>query len=198
MAKTLSKRNGEIDFWKFIASIYVVLYHSRAFYNPDLFHGSMALAVEFFFVVSGYFFASSVYRDKRDFSSRTIGSETVQFIWHKVNGFLYYFLFGFACSFLAGLYMTGFSKMITLERIKNYFFEFFLLTHLTSTPSSVIPADWYLSAMLVAMFFLYPFFRYKKDVFSAYIAPLVGFGGLGYLMNKYGVLAAGGEPFRGS
>ncbi len=165
MTKTVPKRNGEIDFWKFVASIYVVLYHSRAFYNPDLFRGSMALAVEFFFVVSGFFFASSVYRDKREFSSRTIGGETVGFIRHKVNGFLYYYLFGFAFSLLATIRMSGLSSFFSIEKIKNTLFEFFLLQNIMSTPSSIIPADWYLSAMLTAMFLLYPLFDIRKTCF---------------------------------
>ncbi|MBQ6164161.1 MAG: acyltransferase family protein [Clostridia bacterium] len=191
--KALPKRNGEIDFWKFVASIYIVLFHSRAFYNPDLFRGAMALPVEFFFVVSGFFFASSVYRDQREFNSRTIGQETVGFIWHKIKGFLYYFLFGFGFSLIAVVYRYGPAYLFTLERIKNIVFEFFLINTLTSTSSSIIPADWYLSTMLTAMFFLYPLFRCKKDIFSAYIAPLVGIGGLGYLMFKYGVIAAGAD-----
>ncbi|MCR5042431.1 MAG: acyltransferase family protein [Clostridia bacterium] len=192
MADAVKKRNGEIDFFKFVASIYVVLFHSRAFYNPDLFKGAMALAVEFFFVVSGYFFARSVYGDKRKFRGSSIGTETLGFMRHKIGGFIYYFLLGFACSFAAGFYRKGF-ELFSLVNVKDFIYEFFLLTLLTGTSSKIVPADWYLSAMLVAMFVLYPLFRYKKDLFSGVIAPIVGIGGLGYLMNKYGILAAGGD-----
>ncbi|MBQ6020252.1 MAG: acyltransferase family protein [Clostridia bacterium] len=192
MADAAPKRNGEIDFWKFVASIYIVLFHSRAFYDPDLFRGSMALAVEFFFVVSGFFFALSVYRDNREFRLRTIGRETADFLRHRVGGFLYYYLFGFGVSFLLAILQYR-SALLSFKTIRDVVLEFFLLSSLTSTTCRIIPADWYLSAMLIAMLLLYPFFRYKKGIFSAIVAPILGVGGLVYIMIRFGVIASSGN-----
>lgn len=194
MARALPKRNGEIDLWKFVAAIYVVLFHSKAFYQPALFHGSMALAVEFFFVVSGFFFASSVYRDGREFRIRTIGRETVGFLRHKIRGFLYYYLLGFGASFLLAILQYK-TDLLSFPTVRDILLEFLLLSSLTSTTCLIIPADWYLSAMLIAMLLLYPLFRYKKNIFSAAIAPVLGVGGIIYLMYKLGAIAARGEGF---
>ena len=158
-----SKRNGEIDFWKFIASFFIVLFHTRTFYEPDLFPTGFAMAVEFFFVASGYFLAASVYRDRRPFCGQTIGSETVGFLRHKLDGFIYYFAFGFLFSAAAFVYQFGLRSCLTAENLMNYLLEATLLSNVTVTPSPILPADWYLSSMLAAIFPIYPLFRRNKD-----------------------------------
>ena len=56
-----SKKNGAIDFWKFAFSIMIVLFHSYYFANNE--DGAIfregRIAVEFFFIVSGFFMAKS-------------------------------------------------------------------------------------------------------------------------------------------
>ena len=191
------RRLGEIDFWKFAASVFIVLFHTRTFYEPDLFPSGFSMAVEFFFVVTGFFFAASVYRDERPFSGKTIGKETVQFIFRKLNGFLYTFLICFALSAAACVFQNGARTYMNAEALMNGLFEVTLLSNVTGTPCSIIPADWYLSAMMLSLFLLYPFFRRSKDLFSAYAAPLLAVSLLGYLLAVYGVIgneAAGSFP----
>lgn len=187
------KRNGEIDFWKFVASFFIVLFHTRTFYEPDIVPSGFAMAVEFFFIATGYFLAASVYRDQRPFDRHTIGTETVRFMKHKAEGFLYYFLIGFLFSAAVFVYQYGLRACLKTESLMNYFFEFTLLSNVTVTPSPVLPVDWYLSAMLAALFLIYPLFRRNKDLFSAWIAPILGFGGIGYILSVYGVFAASAD-----
>ena len=182
------KRNGEIDFWKFVASFFIVLFHTRTFYEPDLFPSGFSMAVEFFFVVTGYFFAASVYRDARPYDRKTIGSRTGAFLLHKIDGFILCFALCFAISAAACVYQNDVRAYLHADALTNIFFEFTLLSNVTGTPCNIIPADWYLSAMLISLFLLYPLFRRNKDLFSAYVAPVLGFGGLGYLLAVYGVI----------
>ena len=46
------KRNGTIDFWRFIFAAGIVMYHARPLFGRDLFVCGY-IGVEFFFIVSG-------------------------------------------------------------------------------------------------------------------------------------------------
>lgn len=90
-------RNYELDFWKFIAAIFVVLVHSYSLFDGEFLVASQGrLAVEFFFLVTGFLFAHSIIRDERSFSFETIGSETWHFLWRKTRSFLPFYVIGFA------------------------------------------------------------------------------------------------------
>ena len=59
-------RNGQLDFFKFVFAIVILLFHGRilgdaASVDKLLFENG-AIAVEFFFIVSGFFFVPSVER----------------------------------------------------------------------------------------------------------------------------------------
>ena len=77
-------RNYEIDFWKFVFSICIVIYHAWQFqYTGDpVIFGYGNLLVEFFFVVSGYLMIAKIYNKKK---SQNIGKDTWNFIVSKLN-----------------------------------------------------------------------------------------------------------------
>ncbi|HCA56040.1 MAG TPA: hypothetical protein DEO95_11320, partial [Ruminococcaceae bacterium] len=55
-----SARNGKIDLLKFLFSIMVIIFHfGKGLYNYDLFTKGY-IAVEFFFITSGFLFAKSL------------------------------------------------------------------------------------------------------------------------------------------
>ncbi|MBQ6020925.1 MAG: acyltransferase [Clostridia bacterium] len=175
-------RNPELDLWRLFGSICIVLYHSKSFFDPPLFSSGYALTVEFFFLLSGYFFASTVYRDRRAFRWETIGKETVRFLAHKIWGFLFYFVFGFVTAWIACYCVRGWNDAFSPLNL----YELFLLSETGIPRINVMNPDWYLSAMLIVMFPLYPLFRRRKDLFSAVIAPVLGVGSIGYIYVKYG------------
>ena len=82
-----NRKNGKIDFLKFIFAIVIVLHHGSQKVlglKAGYFIGG-SLAVEFFFIVSGYLLMASISR----MSERTlpVGVETSQFLLRKFKGF---------------------------------------------------------------------------------------------------------------
>ncbi len=183
------KRNGELDFWKFIAALFVALYHSHSIFDREVFPKHGALAVEFFFIVTGYLFAASVYRDKRPYDRNTIGSETLCFMTHKIKGFLGVWIYGYALSLLVtvigdpAFWKAG--KFATLSKVVS---DFLLLKAYGFGVQNVLSASWYLSSMLFALFVLYPLFRKNKEVFSKILSPLIGLVTLGIIFRATGSL----------
>ncbi len=185
----MKKRNYELDFWKFIASIFVVIYHSHSIFDGEktvYINGYMA--VELFFVISGYLFASSVYRDTRPFNCETIGKETWSFMKRKVKGFLYFYIIGFLGTFIAKIYSTD-GKITDAVRIPGYILDFLLFGETGLPTESILSANWYLSSMIIAMFVLYPVFRYKKRIFSQLAAPVITVTLMSYIFKKVGTVA---------
>lgn len=186
MPGQIKKRNGELDFWKFIAAICVALYHSHPIFGKKLFPLPCAMAVEFFFIVSGYLFARSIYKDNRPYDRNTIGSETLSFIIHKIKGFFKLWVFGFLLTYLLKLIIGKIGDPLSLASISQTVSDFLLLRSYGFKTLNVVTASWYLSAMLLVMFVLYPIFRKNKDLFSHVIAPLTGIFILGYIFRQTG------------
>ncbi len=79
------RHNGIISFWKFMFSLLVVFKHSANMAsNTDnilFLYGS--IAVDFFFVISGYFMTKSALKNNTD--KNTIGKDTIIYIIKKVK-----------------------------------------------------------------------------------------------------------------
>ena len=83
IAKDISKRNGEIDLFRFIFSVMIIIFHFGNTYNYRIFQNGY-IAVEFFFVVSGYLMARHVWlksADIRDLGA--IADETWRYLRKK-------------------------------------------------------------------------------------------------------------------
>lgn len=183
---TGGKRNCEFDFWKFVAAIYVVLVHSYNLFQGDfLVAKSGYLAVEFFFIVSGFMFAGSVFRDDRPFSKHTIGAETWKFLWKRINGFLPYYLIGFTVSATL-LSIRRNVPLASMAQHPEIIFDIIPLRECGFPIMDLFGVSWYLSSLLMAMLIMYPMFRFAKEMFSDWLAPLFAIMLLGHLYMAYG------------
>lgn len=178
----------EIDLWKFIAALFVVILHSLSLFKAKVVLPYGYIACEFFFIVTGYLFAASVMRDDRPFSINTIGIETWRFIVRKIKGFWLYFAIGFMLCLIIMLLppLKGDLRHILMMAIPE-----FLLLRSTGLPiSNVMDADWYLSSMVIALFVLYPLFRLNKHFFITWIAPVLGIGCVSYMYGVFGNISS--------
>ncbi len=91
--KSRSARNNTVELLRVVFSFAVVICHSTflPWSEGHLPIKSGSLAVEFFFIVSGYFMAVSAWR-KKDIPSSSLGTDTWQFIWKKLKGHISYLL----------------------------------------------------------------------------------------------------------
>ena len=62
----MKRRNGTISLWKFIFAVIIVLFHASAFYPNwnNYFVKGGYIAVEFFYVISGYYLAKNILNKK--------------------------------------------------------------------------------------------------------------------------------------
>ena len=165
---TTKKRNGKIDFLKFLFAIIVLIHHTRYVIGDkkSLFLGG-SLAVEFYFMVSGYLMMASI----KKMSERTmsLGAETGAFLWKKYKSFCPEILITYVIAF-AITYLGQKTNFFTL--LSTTFSEVLLINMAGIWAKSVNGAIWYLSSMLIAMAILFPLLRKYGDTALYVIIPV--------------------------
>ena len=192
------KRNGKIELLRFVFSIIIVLLHTSLHFfdaqrdftgvlKPGGFsfnfaeHG--AIIVEFFFLVSGFLMAKKVFKLISQKGKRISGDELVLETWHfEKSKFLSFFpQHAVAFVFVAIGYVLV-KKYNLIQSISHLikgvptFFLTYMFGTATPKPEKVNPPIWYLSAMLIAMLFIYPFLRKYYRAVTRYAGPVLAVG----------------------
>ena len=88
----MKKHNGTISLLKFIFAFIVMMYHFRISFFPSNRHllpiNLGYLAVDFFFIVSGYYFGLSAIKDWNKRSN--IYLDNLKMLWNKIKRLLPY------------------------------------------------------------------------------------------------------------
>ena len=205
-------KNGLIELLRFIFCIIVLVFHVFQDVNGGNYANTIDwrglfrygyLAVDFFFIVSGYFMANSISRmpiEKAD-----LLSETGFFMWKKIKVILPYHL-GFNFFFL--LYYSiqnSFPTANTVTRISDFFF---LNTIGFRNQNWMLGSEWYIGNMLFVMLILFPVLRFQFRFVSGYIAPIsgliiygifasqnVGFNEVDRIVRAFGAILLGVSSF---
>ncbi len=196
-AKHYSARNGKIEFLRFVCCMIVLIFHLGKYIvgglsfeesTPGLFpHGAMS--VEFFFVVSGYLMAKSIYKkisapDAHDrVSQAQLSVDYVQFIFGKIRGFFTEHALAFIITITALILLKGYGAKGIASTVFGSIPSFLLIQMSGIRLADPNHVEWYLSCMLFAMAFLYPICRKYYYSFTRYFAPIVSFLTLGYMMQ---------------
>lgn len=199
--KEKSGKNGKIELLRFVFCMAVLLFHAEKYIcgEPSLKngihfaafpHGSMG--VEFFFVLSGFLMAKSIFKkvEKEECSKNgsALSTEYIGYIAHKYMSilpehFVAFFITAFTFIFAEGLGVTSAIKYI-VDSIPNL-----LLIQMSGisikSPNHV---EWYISCMLIAMAIIYPICRKYYYQFTRYFAPLASLLILGYMVYTTGRL----------
>lgn len=178
------KHNGIISFWKLIFCIMIIGFHLNGMYcfkdnNYGFLYGS--IAVEFFFIVSGYLLAKKALTTEQ---KQNIGELTKNYIVKKIKKFFPYLLFSFIAGFIVSNIYYNYN---TSQRI-NSIFDLLFMYCSGIKYDSMIPIAWYLSAMLVSDIILFPLIYKYKENFIYTICPLIIFILAGFLSHNYGEL----------
>lgn len=166
-----NKRNGSIDFWKFMFSVLIVVFHGKNLAEAGewKFLGG-SIGVEFFFIVSGILMANSSIKVREQ--ELSLGQDTFQFMKRKVLGIMPNIYVAWIIAFLVehiGNFSIG-------KMVKDAITSVWELLFVTETGLMGYRANavcWYISAMLIAMLILYPLMKKYKDTFFYIIAPLI-------------------------
>ena len=166
----MKKRNGKIDFFKFVFSLIIVFHHSKMLVGEEnsLFLGG-SFAVEFFFIVSGCLMMASIKRASEAHSSLLLGKETRNYIKKKVKPLFPEMLLSYCIALvfvsyaqsrnIIGLFMRSFHSLMLWD-----------MSGLREEPINT--ATWYISAMLLCMAILYPLIRKFPDIMLSVVIPL--------------------------
>lgn len=159
---TQNLRNGEVEFVRFIMAVIIVIHHTQK--NCDT--GSYlfivgSLAVEFFFLLSGYLMVQSIQKLSASESNMSPVEETWGFLLRKVKSFLPEVVIAGLVALLMMLcllHIAGKEKIIlAVGGVFNdvFLFRSFYLKDWAGVNGPV----WYLSSMLICMSLLFPLFR---------------------------------------
>lgn len=158
----------EIDFIKLIFTLMVILYHFGMMHN-NLILGGGYLAVDFFFIVSGYLMYNSL--EKYITEQDTLIDGFKKIIAKRIINLYPYFILAWLVSFFMTHILSGET---------TYLSDFWaakqevLLIHLFGIYSEkgYLSPVWYLSAMLIAMVIILPFMMKKRETFT-YYCPII-------------------------
>ncbi len=173
-------RNGRLDLYKFLFALCVVLFHfpSNSENSFKLFPKGY-IAVEFFFIVSGFFFAKTLSSKE----SNNWTSESLSYIWKKYSALFPYHIFACVLTIVCTAYEENFNCedviIYTIDNIPGIFlFQIFGFKYFEFGVH-----EWYISAMLAVMLILSPFVIKYKEKFISYAAPILSLALFGYLSN---------------
>jgi peptidoglycan/LPS O-acetylase OafA/YrhL len=192
--KKKSRRNGKIELYRFIFSMYVLFFHMGKYLLPPQkftdgaelgFFRHGAMGVEFFFLVSGWLMAASVSRKlaaKGEGEKPFVPKEGLDFLKRKYLSLMPQHIPAFVIAFTVYVYIRELRPTAIIKAFVDSLPNLFLIQMSGANFTNPNHLEWYISAMLIAMALLYPILTKYYDAFAKYIAPLAALLICGYLI----------------
>ncbi len=177
------KHNGLVSLWKFIFCVVIAIYHGQLLYGNEpvpLFRGGY-IAVELFFLISGYFFAKSALKEK--YNGESIGKDTISFVWKRMKKLIPYII---VIYIIWLIFLIFYSKPpLTISQIVNSIWNPLLVRTFGFRAPFMVTAVWYLTVLFTCMLILYPILKKYRDNFILLASPIIALFFLGYLNHHY-------------
>jgi len=178
MAKPSKPRNNIVEFFRFIYSLLVVGYHVQMSYENDVYDlfENGAIAVEYFFLLSGYFLARSLEKLAKD-EKTNIFLKIYYFMKNKITALLnVHFL-----SIIVMIIIIAFcdSKPFVdkfIPGIPSIFLVHMIIVWSADFDKALIVPEWYISSMLICMLFMVLFYLLLYKIFKGVYATLILIG----------------------
>lgn len=183
------KRNGEIDLLRFFFAVIIVFFHYYEKFHVGIFHNG-PIAVEFFFIVSGFLMARNAKRTAPAIqNSGELVNTTWKYIIKKISIFYPYFIASILLQFILRTIFIQHTSLKTIlikwfSSIPNFTLAFMAVDG--DSTGLYVGNTWYLSAMIIAMFILYPILLNNYQRASKWLFPLISIFGFGYMYMKNG------------
>lgn len=186
----MKTRNGNVELLRFMFANMVVLHHALL----PVFKGGW-LGVEFFFILTGFFMAKSLEKNKDNTAAEPIAVTVKKSSSDLAKRFLGLFPFVLISSLIGYVVLAlnqtfGSTVASAVRQLIRLPYDLFFLQNYGFAAISYIGTIWYLSAMFFAIWLLYPIVRRHYDLYVKYIAPVLSIFLLGFLMRSFGSLAA--------
>lgn len=200
-----SKKNQAIELLRFCFATAITLGHAYALFTKEFDHRGIYFknaipGVEFFFIVSGYFMAVSVFeKESQATSCREIGDSTLKFFWKKYKALFPTALFVFAIIFISNyvIHPASFERIYYrfLECIPEIFL--FQMGGINLGSGTMNLNNWFTSALFISILIIYPLLKRFGKYFSKVLAPLASIIIIGYIFRETGTLAGSGSVLAG-
>ncbi len=183
------KRNNLVEFARFLFSVLVIGYHVQMSFSGDgidLFENG-ALAVEFFFLISGYFFARSI--EKLNAKEKgNVALDSCRFMGNKIKGILPVHLTAIALMVIVILvFDLSNAGSLILKGLPSIFLVQEAIVWSEGYANALIVPEWYLSAMLLCMLIMIPVaLLLRKKLKGVFVVPVL-LGILGVIAVIYGL-----------
>ena len=177
----MKKRNGFISLLKFVFSLIVVVFHCHLIFRGTkvfLLSKRGYLAVEFFFIVSGFYYMQGI--EKNEKSKKNIYLLNFENTIKRFKRFV-------PITLISGILTCLIAFILKSIKLSNVLLSIYnsILLGIVGVGYNLNVPIWYLSAIIVIMFLLYPIIRKNKERYIYYIAPLIIVFGLGYMYKQY-------------
>ena len=170
----IKKHNGEISLLKFLFSLLIIAYHMERYGKFRFGY----LGVELFFIISGYYFCDNVIHD--GFNSN-VSRSSLSFLKNKILKFLPYYILLFIVAIPNSIFINNFTKndfilsIMCLFTVPNYEMKVYSAHGIT----------WYINAMILVEFIIYPLLLKFKDKIINIVSPIVIFFTFTFLMINF-------------
>ncbi len=179
-----SPRSGRIELMRFICAVTVAGYHlgCSVEYPFELFQNSY-MAVEFFFIVSGYLLAKSL-RKYSVSSTEELLKTNIVCTKKRLMSFWYYYLSAIIFTSAAWVPYFGLTFTGWLEKMLGAVPNFLLLQVFGFKGADWFVPTWYLSVLMFCGYILTAIMLKYKQIYALYISPVV-FAAFFGLIAKY-------------
>ena len=178
LAKKKNNRIASVEFWRFLFTVLVCLYHLEIYYTSGKIFPSGTSAVEFFFVLSGFLIALSAghwfEKNPEPLNSKEAAARATQFVWKKIKAIFPVLLITLILHIAVN--GGGYFRKSWLDAALNSEWD---LLFLVGTPFGynnggcpIVPL-WFLTALFIAGY-VYNYMLYRNYHFTLFIAPLIG------------------------
>ena len=167
-------RNNIIEFGRFIYSLLVMGYHVQFSYDDDkvdIFENG-ALAVEYYFLLSGYFLSRSLEKIAKN-EKNNIFKKYFYFMKNKITALLNVHVLSIivVIIIIASCDTKNFVDKF-LDGLPSIFLVQMIIVWAGDFDKALIVPEWYLSSMLICMLFMVPIFiinqKNKRNLFNPY------------------------------
>ena len=204
MQKPVSK-NYQLEFYRFYFSIVVLLFHfKKYFFGLDSLkngvhfsffdHGSMA--VEFFFLLSGFLMARTISQETAQidysFSSEQLSTDTLLYLKKKYFRIFPQHFVAFIITFIVFVFTRHIYGLRLLLLSLDNIPSFFLIQMSGLNLGAINHVTWYISCMLISMGMLYPLLKRHYYMITRVFGPLFACLMLGFLQATTGCITGAG------
>ena len=171
----MKTRNNLVEFARFLFSMLVIGYHVQASFSTsktDFFEWG-ALAVEFFFILTGFFFAKSI--EKYALQSGNLLKNYGKFMIGKIKGIFPTHTIAIIAVLIiiACCDAQSFSQRF-IQGLPSIFLVQMVVTWNSSFDAALIVPEWYISSMLLCLAIMFPIaFLLRKKVKGVFVPTIL-------------------------